>query len=70
MEIARSWPERTMMIEFDALCVMPDLHCAKIAKILGAELRDEVLADFRKFIRQLEPSASAAPSSRNTIQSI
>jgi hypothetical protein len=31
-------------------------HCAKIAKFLGAELRDAVLADFRNFIRRPESS--------------
>jgi hypothetical protein len=54
IEFVRSWPERTMMIEFDALCAMPDLHCAKISKFLGRELRDDVVADFRKFVRRPE----------------
>jgi len=54
MEFMRSWPERTMMIEFDALCAVPDPHCAKIAKFLGTELRDDVLANFRKFVRRPE----------------
>ena len=35
---------------------MPDLDCAKIAKFLGAELRDEVLVGFRKLIRRPESS--------------
>ena len=45
-----------MITDFDALHVMPDLHCAKIAKFLGPELRDEVLVDFRKLIRRPECS--------------
>lgn len=54
MEFVRSWPERAMMIEFDALCGTPDPHCAKIAKLLRTELRDDVVADFRKFVRRPE----------------
>lgn len=54
MHFLRSWPERTMMIEFDALCAVPDLHCRKVAKFLGAELGDDVLADFCKFVRRPE----------------
>lgn len=66
MELVRSWPEQTMMIEFDALCAMPDLHCAKIAKFLGTELRDEVAADFRKFVRR--PEATRHVSSTELAQ--
>ena len=51
INFVRSRPERTMMIEFDALCVTPDPHCMKIAQFLGAELRDDVLANFREFVR-------------------
>jgi hypothetical protein len=54
MDFVQSWPERTMMIEFDALCATPDPHCAKIAKFLGTELRDDVLAEFRNFVRRPE----------------
>jgi hypothetical protein len=56
MEFVQSRPERTIMIEFDALCVMPDLYCTKIAKFLGVDLRDGVFADFRKFVGRPEPT--------------
>ncbi len=51
IDFMRSWPERTMMIEFEALCDTPDLHCMKIAEFLGTNLRDEIVANFREFVR-------------------
>jgi hypothetical protein len=56
IDFVRCWPERTMIIEFDALCATPDLHCTKIARFLGTELRADVVADFRKFVRRSEPT--------------
>jgi Sulfotransferase family len=56
IEFARSWPERTMIIEFDALCAVPNRHCAQIARFLGTELRADVAANFRKFVRRPESS--------------
>ncbi len=50
----RSWPERTLMIDFDALCIAPDAHCANIATLLGTALPDNVLAEFRQFIHRPE----------------
>jgi hypothetical protein len=55
IDFVRCWPERTMIVEFDALCAVPDLHCTKIARFLGTELREDVVADFRKFVRRSEP---------------
>jgi hypothetical protein len=56
VKFVRSWPERTMMIEFDALCGIPDLHCTEITRFLGIEPRDKVLADFRKWVRRSDTS--------------
>jgi hypothetical protein len=56
LDFLRSWPERTLMIEFDALCAAPDEHAAKIAEFLGAAPSDKLLADFRAFVRP-PPSA-------------
>jgi Sulfotransferase family len=47
----RNWPERTMTVDFDALCQAPDSQCELIAKFLGAQLPDDALHNFRNFIR-------------------
>jgi hypothetical protein len=51
INFARYWPERIMMIEFDALCVTPSAHCRRIVEFLGAEPQDDILANFCEFVR-------------------
>jgi hypothetical protein len=50
----RRSPERTMMIDFDALCMSPDAHCAQMAEFLGVNLTDDALLRFRGFVRRPE----------------
>lgn len=44
------WPDRTLMIDFDALCEAPDRHAEQVAAFLGADLPDPVLRAFRKVV--------------------
>jgi hypothetical protein len=48
----RNWPDRIMMIDFDALCMTPDLQCLKIARFLGTPLPRGEVAKLTDFIRR------------------
>lgn len=50
--LMRCWPGRTMVVDSDALCMAPDVHCARIAGFLGASLPDDALSDFHDFVRR------------------
>ena len=52
------WPRRTLMVDFDALCANPDPHCAEISNFLGAELSNEVKANFRDLVEKGRPAGS------------
>jgi len=44
------WPERTLVVDFDALCEEPDLHSERIAAFVGAEMPDSVRSEFHHFV--------------------
>jgi hypothetical protein len=50
----QAWPERAMMIDFDALCAKPEPYCALIGKFVRANLSDETLSRFRDYVRPRE----------------
>jgi hypothetical protein len=52
MNVMRRWPERTMMIDFDALCATPDTYCLRIVRFLGVNLPTAELAKLIEFIHR------------------
>jgi hypothetical protein len=61
MNLARRWPERTMVIDFDELCAAPDAHYGRFVGFLGASASDVSLALFKMLI--IKPvSVSSQPS--------
>jgi Sulfotransferase family len=52
VDFMRTWPERTMMIDFDALCAKPEPYCALIGKLLGTSLPDEAVERFRDYLHR------------------
>jgi Sulfotransferase family len=52
------WPARTLMVDFDALCANPGPQCVKISDFLGAELSDEVKANFCELVDKGRPVSS------------
>jgi hypothetical protein len=52
----RRWPERIMILDFDALCDNPDSYCIEIASFLGTKLSNDVQANFRAFVEGGRPS--------------
>jgi hypothetical protein len=49
-KFTRRWPDRIMTIDFDALCVSPDLYCANLANFLEVEVSADVLSSFCNFV--------------------
>ena len=56
VDLAQNRPGQAMIIDFDRLCFEPDLQCARIAGLLGLELRHDILAQFRSFVRPPAPT--------------
>jgi hypothetical protein len=54
------WPGRTMIIDFDALCMRPRQHCITVAKFLGVELADQSLSEFCDFVRSRSDPRSSS----------
>ena len=52
VDFMHRWPERAVAIDFDALCMAPDQHCARIAKFLGANPPHDALKSFSSFVRR------------------
>jgi len=56
LAVMRRWPERMMMVDFDALCAAPEVHAAGIARFVGLELSDPLLSAFRGMVDPDRPS--------------
>ena len=52
----RRWPERTKLIDYDAVCDEPGRYCETIAAFLGMEASDCVMSAFRDFVVRPRPA--------------
>jgi hypothetical protein len=60
MELARTYPERVMMLDFEAFCRDPDAHLLLIAKFLAVPPSEAARAALSQFVRQPAPEPSFA----------
>jgi hypothetical protein len=51
VDFVNAWPERAMLIDFDSFCHSPDTTCSYVTAMLEMPLQDDVMADFREFVR-------------------
>jgi Sulfotransferase family len=51
LQLAGQWPGRVRLVDFDALCAVPQRHCPALAESLGARLSDSALAQVCKVVR-------------------
>ena len=56
--VMQRWPERTMMLDFDALCAEPQKHAALVASFLNVAMADDVHAKFACLIDHSRLSTS------------
>ena len=55
MGFMQTWQDRTMMIDFDTLCMKPDACCVKIAGFVHSDLPDAAISKFCDFVRPWRP---------------
>jgi hypothetical protein len=58
MRFMGCYPDRTLAVDFDALCAHPVQHCARIAVFLGVRASDSVCADFVALVDGGRPGRS------------